>query len=305
MAVKKENKIYHLMSDEVARHLFKNSPVAKELTAYLVSGVLGIDYEYIINNIHLTTEEVAFSILNKDSRADVMLESNTFLVDIEICYTKGTTRQRQMDTYIYEVYLSQVFKNNDLRNMKKVIQIMIENYDYFHKGELSYEVLFMEKNLHLVEDDNVRKFHLNVASLENIDYNSIRNEENVFKKILYMFVCPEVDLDKAFKGDSFMEKVIETGQKIAGKLNIPLYLSEEEIVKRDMIEAHDNGYTLGKTEGKAEGLIEGSLKAKHEAVINMHHNSMNPELIAKCINLPINDVLSIINNNDLKDVSQN
>ena len=38
--LKKEHKKYHLMSDQVARILFKNSPVALELSAKIVSEVL-------------------------------------------------------------------------------------------------------------------------------------------------------------------------------------------------------------------------------------------------------------------------
>ena len=102
---------------------------------------------------------------------------------------------------------------------------MIENYDYFGRGEFSYEVGFMEKNLHIPEDDLITKFHLSLESIRKIDYTSIRNEKDALKRLLYMFVCDEENLEKAYRGDLFMEKVIKVAREIAGKESIPLYLS--------------------------------------------------------------------------------
>lgn len=49
---------YTLMNDKVAKKIFKNSKVSKELTARIVSEILKIDYEDIYNNIRLISEEV-------------------------------------------------------------------------------------------------------------------------------------------------------------------------------------------------------------------------------------------------------
>ena len=50
--------------------------------------------------------------------------------------------------------------------MKNIIHIMIENYDYFGREEFSYEVGFMEKKLHILEDDMITKFHLSLDKLK-------------------------------------------------------------------------------------------------------------------------------------------
>ena len=44
---------YVLMNDKVAKKIFKNSKVSKELTARIVSEILNINYEDIYNNIRL------------------------------------------------------------------------------------------------------------------------------------------------------------------------------------------------------------------------------------------------------------
>ena len=46
-------------------------------------------------------------------------------INIEICYTKGSNRERQMDVYTYELFFKQATKVKNLKNMKNIIQIMI------------------------------------------------------------------------------------------------------------------------------------------------------------------------------------
>ena len=70
-----------------------------------------------------------------------------------------------------------------------------------------------------------------------MNYTSIKNERNALKKILYMFVCQDEDLEKAYEGDKFMEEVVKIAKEISGKEKIPLYLSEDEIRRLDREEA--------------------------------------------------------------------
>ena len=293
------------MSDQVARILFKKSKVSKELTAHIVSGVLKLDYEDVLNNLKLESEEIAYNVNQVDSRTDIMLENRDYYVTIEICYTKGTLRQRQTDTYIYQLYLGQVYKRDSLKNMKKIIQIIIENYDYFHKDKFIYEVVFMEKKTHIVEDEFIKKYHINLAKLKKVSYNSIRNETDILKKILYMFVCSEEDLEKIYKGDTFMEKVVKEARTIAGFADVPLYFeSEEEIKRSDMEEAREKflqegrekGLKEGMKQGLKEGLEKGTMQKQNEMVINMYNNNLSLELIREISGLSITEINNILEN---------
>ena len=278
---KKENKSYHLLSDQVARILFKKSKVSKELTAHIVSEILKIDYLDVLNNLKISSEEPSYNIKQMDSRTDVMLYDKDYYVTIEICYTKGSIRQRQTDTYVYQLYLGQVYKRESLKNMKRIIQIIIENYDYFHKDKFIYEVVFMEKNTHLVESEFIKKYHINLAKLKNVSYNSIRKEENILKKILYMFVCKEDELEKAYEGDTFMEKVVKEARTIAGFEDVPLYFESEEEIKRLDIE-----------EARQHGIEEN----KKETIMNMLKDNVDLSIISKYTNTSIDQIKKIIKN---------
>jgi len=296
--VKKEDKKYHLMSDQVARILFKKSKVSKELTAHIISEVLKLDYLEVLNNLEIKSEETAFNVSQIDSRTDVNLENKDYYITIEICYTKGSVRQRQTDTYVYQLYLGQVYKRESLKNMKKVVQIILENYDYFHQDKFIYEVVFMEKNTHIVEDDFIKKYHINLAKLKNVSYNSIRNEDNILKKILYMFVCKEDELEKAYEGDTFMEKVVKEARTIAGFEDVPLYFeSEEEIKRLDIEEAIENGRKMGYEEGLEKGRKDGITQKQNEMIKDMYKNNISIEMISKVTELAVNEINDIIKNN--------
>ena len=278
MTYKKENKEYHLMNDEVVRPLFKNSRVARELTSRIISEVINVSYDEIYSSLKYINDDRAFTTKVVDTKTDVMVETNKYFINLEICYTRGTTRNRQTDSYNYELYLSQAIKASNYKYMKEIIQIMIENYDYFDKGLFCYKVVSMEEKLHLLDDNFITKYHINLDLLKNVSYNSIKYETNALKKIMYIFVCDEKNLYKAYKGDAFMENVIKTAKEIAGKEKIPLYLPESEVRMLDREEAVQEGYNEG----------------KKELIINLYKNKVSLDIISLSSGLTKEEIKKII-----------
>ena len=207
-----------------------------------------------------------------------MVETTKYFINLEICYTKGSTRERQMDTYNYELYLTEAHKTSEYKNMKQIIQIMIENYDFFHRGQFCYKVVSMEESLHILENDFITKYHLNLDSLKEMSYNSIKEEKDALKKMMYMFVGDKDKIDKAYEGDDFMESVVEEARGIAGELKIPLYLSEEEIRRLD----------------REEAVNEGAENAKKEMIVNMLKKNVDIKFISEIAELSVEEVEKII-----------
>ena len=104
-----------------------------------------------------------------------------------------------------------------------------------------------------------------------------------------MFVCEKENLDKAYRGDLFMEKVIKTAKEIAGREKIPLYLSEPEIRRLDREEAVE--------EGEKIGILKGIKQNRTEMIINMYNKNIDINTIAEVSNLSLKEVKQIINNN--------
>ena len=106
MAFKKEDKESCLMNDLVIKPLLKNSVVARELTSRIISNVMNVSYEEIYNNLKYIDTDRSYSIKVVDARTDIMVETDKYFINLEICYTNGINRDRQMDTYNYELYIS-------------------------------------------------------------------------------------------------------------------------------------------------------------------------------------------------------
>ena len=280
-----------LMNDNVARKLFKNSRVSKELTARLVSGILHEDFKTILDNITLVSEDIAFSALTVDSNADMVLEDDKMYVDVEICYTKGSTRQIQTDSYCYQIYVRQLKSFKEYKTIKKVIQILIEDYDFFRQGEFIYDVVFMEKKLHLQEDNLLEKYHVNLAYLHKLGYNEVKDED--LFKLLYFLTCDDRNkLKEVYEGDKFMSDVIKEASEIAEDDHIKLFFTEEEVRRLDGEIRYNDGFKDGVQEGIQQGIEQG----KKEMILKMHNKKMPIETIAECSNLTIFETQNIIDN---------
>ena len=95
---------------------------------------------------------------------------------------------------------------------------------------------------------------------------------------LCFLICGEELLDKIYKGDKFMEEIINNAKAIAGQYMNPLFIPEEEIIKAN-----------------EEFFREQGIKEKqHDMIINMYKDHLPIETIAKYANLSILEVKKII-----------
>ena len=100
-------------------------------------------------------------------------------------------------------------------------------------------------------------------------------------KDLYFFICDNKrELEFVYKGDNLMSEIIEESKKIAGIMDLDLYMSDEELLKMDQ----DHYYQ--------KGIIE----TKKEMIINMYKANIDINKISECSNLSINEIKDIINN---------
>ena len=274
------------MYDRVIKKIFRNKKFGKELTARIVSSILKQDYKLIFDHLVLTSEEIAFDTRTVDSKADMVLEDDSIIVNVEINYKNGPYRNAQMNSYVYQLYLNQIVDSDSYLKVKKVIQIIIETKDYFKRNEFMYNVVYMEKNLHIVEDEKIEKFRINIANLVKSTYNDIKRDP--LKYLLYFLVCnDDARLEEIYGDDDFMKEVIKESKKIAGTLKVPLYypLTDEEVEKLD------EQYFIN------QGIQQGKLQEKSEIVINLFKKDIPIKTIAECASLTTDEVKNIINEN--------
>ena len=117
----------------------------------------------------------------------------------------------------------------------------------------------------MLETKDVEIHHINLAKLNNVDYNDIVSDKEALETLLYFFVCEDkAVLEKVYKGDDFMHLTKEEADKsIEGKDPL-LYYDQEELNRLDREDAIKEGLEEGRAEGRQKGLEEGRQKGLEE-----------------------------------------
>ncbi len=101
-------KNHYLMRDNIAKKIFKDEVLGKELTARLVCEILHEDYKTIYDNLTLKFTEIGLSTNYINSEADVVYNTDENVINIEINYLYGPARNAQMNSYLCNLYLGQI-----------------------------------------------------------------------------------------------------------------------------------------------------------------------------------------------------
>ena len=266
-------------NEKIAKKILKNEKLGKQFSARIISDTLGVDYDEIYNSIQLSSEEIAFSSLTTNSIADSVYYNDKVYFNIEINGYRGESKTRQIESYVYQIYLGQLHTCKDYFKIKKVIQINIDLYDFLGYGDFIYNVYLMEKKHHQITSDKLQIIHINVAYLRKKDYNEIENKRNKLMKDLYFLICGLDKLDSVYERvDKLMKDIIDESKKIAGFEKMRLYLTEEEMLENDR-----NHYKeLGREE-----------KAK-EMIVNLYNKNVDINIISESSGLTIKEIKKII-----------
>ena len=249
-----------LLKDKVVKKLLNSeNPTCREYLVRLISASTGISVKLLRNNIELITPNINSNSNYVNSVSDVMVKDNENYYNIEINYNNVPIAIVKNNIYMYNSILRQVHKSDDYKNVKGVIQININNYDLFSKGEFVYDSMMIEKKHHIVRDNMLRVIDINLDFLSNIDYNKIKkgNEYNL-EKLLYFFVCNDKKLlDNIYNGNGLMRDISKIFNIDIEDLDKQLYYDYDEYMKEVSYEQGEIDATLkrNKEKQKAEKYI--------------------------------------------------
>ena len=248
-------------------------------SARIISDLIGADYEEVYNNITLSSEEIAFSALTINSTADSIYHDDATYFNIEINAHDIESKPKQLESYVYQLYLSQLHSYEDYNKIKKIVQINIDAYDFYGYNEFMYNIFLTEQKYHFIASDSIQIYHLNLDFLRHIDYNDNVINENMLMKDLYFLICGSDKLDLVIeKSDRLMKDIIDESKKIAGFEKMHLYLTDEQMIENDR-----------------KHYIEIGKKEKiHEMIIEMFNNSIDINTIANITSLSTKEIKKII-----------
>ena len=199
-----------LLKDKVVKKLLNSeNPTCREYLVRLISASTGIDVRELRNNIELVTPNINSNSNYVNNVSDVMVRDDKNYYNIEINYNNVPIAIVKNNVYMYSSILRQIHKSDDYKNVKAVIQINIDNYDLFKRGEFVYDSMMIEKKHHIIRDNMLRVIDINLDFLSQIDYNEVKkgNKYNL-EKLLYFFVCKDKKLlDGIYNGNGLMRDI--------------------------------------------------------------------------------------------------
>ena len=276
-----------LLKDKVVKKLLNSeNPTCREYLVRLISASTGINVKLLRNNIELVTPNINSNSNYVNSVSDVMVKDNENYYNIEINYNNVPIAIVKNNIYMYNSILRQVHRSDDYKNVKGVIQININNYDLFGKGEFVYDSMMIEKKHHIVRDNMLRVIDINLDFLSNIDYNKIKkgNEYNL-EKLLYFFVCNDKKLlDNIYNGNGLMRDISKIFNINIEDLDKQLYYDYDEYMKEVSYE-------------------QGEIDNRKKIIKNMLENNLDKDLMLKITNLKeeeFNKIIEDINQEETK-----
>ena len=273
---------YELINDEVAKKLFKYGNTGKEFTARIVSSILNLDEKKVYDNLKFLGEEVSSNINIVDSKTDVLYETDSIIINIEINKSEGYKRlKNKNESYLWQLELRQLLNSKDYTKLKPLVQINIDNFDKFGKDDFIYHSKMMETKYNIVESENINIYHINLDYLRHRSYDDI--QENKLAKSLYLFVCSDNDkLNDLYEEDAIMKEVLRNTNILVSDFDKILYYDRDELEKLDQQDWLE--------EGKKQGIEQGTNQRNVEIAKNMLSMNLTIEQISQATNLSLEEI---------------
>ena len=212
-------------------------------------------------------------------------------VNIELNFYNTKSKIRQLQSYIFQIFLGQLHTYKNYNKMKKIVQISIDAFDMFNMGEFMYRVSLMEEKHKIPYNDLIQIVHVNLDYLRKIKYNELIKEENKLMRDLYFMMCDDkMELKSVYERDDLMKKIVKEAAQIAGYEKMDLYISDEEMRRQDEEFAFEQGLE--------QGINQGKFQEKREMIVNLYKNGASLGLISKSSGLSIEEVQNIISKSD-------
>ena len=275
-------------NDKVFKNL-ANDLHTRRYFAKLISLVTGIDYDYLVHNMKLSSNNTQEgSVFEHFNEQDVIVTLDNMRINVEMSIDNKDENIIKNQTTAFKL-AGNSYKSGEVYKKTHIFyQICIENYDLYHNDLLITEVNLVDVSSGNYEIVNnfYKEFHVNLNNLSKECYNV--DERDKYFKLLTLNRTS--DLKVLSKGDEIMEDAVK---KIVSLSNDPNFISELE---KQQIEEYARNYALEKAEerGKQAGIYEGKKIGIDERNIEIAKKMLNDNVdisfISKYSGLSIDEI---------------
>ena len=259
-------------NDKVFKNL-ANDVHTRRYFAKLISLVTGIDYDYLVHNMKLSSNNTQEgSVFEHFNEQDVIVTLDNMRINVEMSINNKDENIIKNQTTAFKLAGNSYKSGVGYKNTHIFYQICIENYDLYHNDLLVTEVNLVDVSTGKYEVVNnfYKEFHVNLNNLSDECYND--DERNKYFKLLTL--NKQSDLKLLSKGDDIME---DAANKIVSLSSDPNFISELE---RQQIQEYARNYALEKAEerGKKTGINEGKQLGIDERNIEIAKKSLEQNI---------------------------
>lgn len=255
----------------------------KEYLARILSNILNIDKEYILDNlVYKNTEHTKLSKKDKRKISDLIVEVENMKINLEMNkgYYKSLTHKNNM--YIYRLILGSIKEKEEYIDYDKmIIQVNFDvKWKFRDKLITKFEMIEKEtgkKRCDYIESNDPIIYHVNLSKIKDMYYN--KDKLNTFERELALMILDNKrELKEVSEGDDVMDKVNKKICKLSDdEILQGIYVKEEMeswMKKVDLKYAKEEGIKEGKKEGLKEGLLKGKKEANMETAIKLLKKGM-------------------------------
>lgn len=264
------------MSDVIVKKLFSSENGQKYLA------------KIICTVLNMPEDSVSFKVIHPDiginknvinSQADLVLESDEALVNVEVNCYNSRLLQNKNNSYICHLILKQTRTDKDFKvKLKKVYQINLNAFDITKDDRFVVISRLVDTKTHQEIHPFLEIVDVNLAKIIKTSYTSVKEEESL-EKLLYLLVCnDEQVLRNVYDGDDLMEKMVDEAKSLTSDFDSMLYYDAEALKGA-------SSYELGEETGRNE--------EKKFIVVNMIKKNYSVNEMSEISGLSIEEIEDI------------
>lgn len=269
-----------IVFDDMFHALF-NHPGRIKFPARLLSYILNVPFEILMSSLKITSSEVPKEKRKSiGQRSDLVCELDDTVITIEMNNNSSIDIMHRNIDYIFKQFNAKVKDSKDYPKYRQSILFNINNFSFDGVGEV-YTVSYLRDENGIVLTDRIIVINIYIPNLLKKCYTQGIKSLDELEKFIYAVI--EDDKSK-------IEDLIKEMPMLEEYVNDAKEVSMDE----DLLFAYDHE-KANKEQWYNDGVKKGEKQTQIEMIKAMYANEVDIGIIAKCANLPITEIKTILN----------
>lgn len=281
----------------------------KERTALLVSTLLNIPYNDLVNNIELLpTEKRVRNKKDKRQSQDVIVKiilSINEKISLEMNMNYDESLKNRNIHYLSGMFYNQLKNKEDYSMLEPCIQINFNRVYTDNTNKIIFDKYTLRNEYGNELTEKIRIYNLNIDACHKIIYNnSINNyDKDLHEIIKYGAMLMETDyanlkkmLEEFKMKKELKEDILDVMEEYSEDEDLGLWYDEEEEKRKIYEGSLKIAKKQAQKEGMEKGIKEGIKEEKIKVVKQMLNKKFDIDTISEVVQLPIDEIKELANN---------